>query len=126
FENLEQLASDNGSLRVVLLDPTVTANGGPKNAGPRTAIVGIGLSEHPKWVTDDSIYFDLPENPSTSSLLNAVKRAYQFLYQKIRADQLEKQLADRTRELREVGEVGIALSAERDHSVLLTTILRYA
>ena len=126
FESLEQLASDNGSLRVVLLDPTVVGNGGPKNAGPRTAILGIGLSEQPKWLTDDSIYFDLPENPSTSSLLNAVKRAYQFLYQKIRADQLEKQLADRTRELREVGEVGIALSAERDHSVLLTTILSKA
>src|ERR1051326_7732662 len=95
FDNLEQLTTDNGSLRVVLLDPSVGGNGGPKTAtGPRTAIVGIGLPEHPKWLTDESIYFDLPENPSTSSLLNAVKRAYQFLYQKIRADQLEKQLAD--------------------------------
>ena len=127
LDNLDQLTSDNGGLRVVLIDPVISRNGaGRELADPRTAIVGIGLSEQPRWLTDESVYFDLPENPSTSSLLNAVKRAYQFLYQKIRADQLERQLSDRTRELREVSEVGIALSAERDHSVLLTTILSKA
>src|SRR5207237_3606958 len=70
--------------------------------------------------------FDLPENPPSPVLLNAVKRAYQFLYQKLRADQLDRQLDARTRELREVSEVGIALSTERDHSVLLTKILSKA
>ena len=34
-----------------------------------------------------------------------------------------RQLSERTRELRELSEVGIALSTERDHSVLLTMIL---
>src|SRR5262249_44979246 len=99
---------------------------GTRAIGPRTAVVGIGLSEQPNWLTEESIYFDLPENPSTPALLNAVKRAYQFLYQKMRADQLEKQLSDRTRELRDLGEVGIALSPERDHSALLPTILSKA
>src|SRR5438477_5287039 len=46
--------------------------------------------------------------------------------EKVRADQLERQLGERTRELRELSEVGIALSTERDHSVLLTTILSKA
>jgi HD-GYP domain-containing protein (c-di-GMP phosphodiesterase class II) len=46
--------------------------------------------------------------------------------EKLRADRLELQLAERTRELRELSEVGIALSTERDHSVLLTTILSKA
>ncbi|MBV8547025.1 MAG: GAF domain-containing protein [Acidobacteria bacterium] len=46
--------------------------------------------------------------------------------EKVRADQLERQLIERTRELRELSEVGIALSTERDHSVLLTTILSKA
>jgi HD-GYP domain-containing protein (c-di-GMP phosphodiesterase class II) len=46
--------------------------------------------------------------------------------EKLRADQLERQLVERTRELRELSEVGIALSTERDHSVLLTTILSKA
>jgi HD-GYP domain-containing protein (c-di-GMP phosphodiesterase class II) len=46
--------------------------------------------------------------------------------EKLRADELERQLSERTRELRELSEVGIALSTERDHSVLLTTILSKA
>jgi len=127
LDSLDQLASDNGtSLQVVLVDAAINRNGVRDFPDTRTAIVGIGLVELPAWMNDETVYFDLPENPSAPSLLNAVKRAYQFLYQKLRADQLEKQLADRTRELREVGEVGIALSAERDHSVLLTTILSKA
>jgi HD-GYP domain-containing protein (c-di-GMP phosphodiesterase class II) len=43
--------------------------------------------------------------------------------EKLRADQLERLLSERTRELREVSEVGIALSTVRDHQVLLTMIL---
>src|SRR5579872_2128678 len=126
LDNLDQLTSDNGSLRVILVDAAINRNGLRDFPDTRTAVVGIGLLEQPAWLKDETVYFDLPENPSAPSLLSAVKRAYQFLYQKLRADQLEKQLADRTRELREVGEVGIALSAERDHSVLLTTILSKA
>src|SRR5947208_1530455 len=125
LDALEHLGSDGGALRVVLVDPGIAA-GRPSRLDARTAIVGIGLSEQPRWLTDESVYFDLPENPSPAVLLNAVKRAYQFLYQKLRADQLERQLGDRTRELREVSAVGTALSAERDHSVLLTKILSSA
>ena len=127
MENLDQLLPSDNALRVVLLDRSIPGAGRARPINdPRTAVVGIGLSEQPQWLTDESVYIDLPENPSPAALLNALKRAYQFLYQKIRADQLERQLAERTRELREVGEVGIALSAERDHSVLLTTILSKA
>lgn len=126
LDSLNHLSSDSATLRVVLVDSDIGSNGGPAMLDGRTAIVGIGLDEQPKWLNDDSIYFHLPQNPSAPFLLNTVKRAYQFLYQKMRADQLERQLSDRTRELREVGEVGIALSSERDHAVLLTTILTKA
>jgi HD-GYP domain-containing protein (c-di-GMP phosphodiesterase class II) len=122
LDSLEHLSSDGGALRVVLVDAGIAA-GRPSVLDARTAVVGIGLTEQPRWLTDENIYFHLAENPSPAVLLNAVKRAYQFLYQKLRADQLERQLGDRTRELREVSAVGIALSAERDHSVLLTKIL---
>ncbi|MDP9360759.1 MAG: GAF domain-containing protein [Acidobacteriota bacterium] len=123
--SLDQLTPDAGALRVILLDPAIN-NGRPSSLDGRTAIVGIGLDEEPKWLAADSIYIDLPENPAPASLMSAVKRAWQSLYQKVRADQLEMQLGDRTRELRELSEVGIALSTERDHSVLLTTILSKA
>ncbi|HEX7153905.1 MAG TPA: HD domain-containing phosphohydrolase [Thermoanaerobaculia bacterium] len=122
------LANDPAStLRVALVDPAFT--NGRKQAltlDSRTAIVGVGLSEQPAWLSDDHIYLHLPDCPSPALLLSAVKRAYQFLFQKLRADQLEKQLSERTRELQEVAEVGIALSTVRDHSVLLTMILSKA
>src|SRR5258706_51709 len=97
LDKIEHLSSDGGALRVVLVDPAIAA-GHPSSIDGRTAIVGIGLSEQPRWLTDESIYFHLPESPPPAVLLSAVKRAYQFLYQKLRADQLEWQLGERTRE----------------------------
>jgi HD-GYP domain-containing protein (c-di-GMP phosphodiesterase class II) len=127
ISTLENLGADVNTLRVLLVDPSIGSNGhAPGSIDARTAVVGLGLTEQPKWLSDDSVYFDLPENPSSTVLLNTVRRAYQFLFQKQRADQLDRQLADRTRELREVSQVGIALSTERDHSVLLTKILSKA
>jgi HD-GYP domain-containing protein (c-di-GMP phosphodiesterase class II) len=124
--SLDQIAPASAALRVVLVDPAIAGNGRTITFDPHTAVVGVGLHEQPKWLTDDSIYLQLPENPTIAELLSAVKRAYQFLYQKMRADQLEKQLHDRTRELREISEVGQALSTVRDHAVLLTMILSKA
>jgi len=127
METLDHLPSDAHALRVVLVDPAISGNGRAADISDRrTAIVGVGLREEPRWLTDETVYFDLPEDPSPAALANAIKRAYQFLYQKMRADQLERQLSDRTEELQELSKVGIALSAERDHSVLLTTILSKA
>lgn len=128
LDNLDQLASGNdGSLRVALVDPGII-NGRHSilTLDPRTAIVGVGLEEQPNWLADDSPYVHLPSDPSTPVLLSAVKRAYQFLFQKQRADHLEKQLGERTRELQQVADVGAALSTVRDHSVLLTMILSKA
>ncbi len=122
---LDDLASDPGALRVILVDLAMN-NGRPSSLDARTAIVGIGLDEEPKWLGEEGIYIDLPPDPSQASLLRGVKRAYQGLHQKRRNQQIERQLGERTRELRELSEVGVALSTERDHSVLLTTILTKA
>jgi len=46
--------------------------------------------------------------------------------EKQRADHLQRQLTERTRELQEVAQVGVSLSTVRDHSVLLTMILSKA
>jgi len=120
--------ADPSALRVLLVDRAISGNGsGPAfRVDAHTAVVGVGLDEQPRWLCDDNIYLELPANPAPPVLLSTVKRAYQFLYQKMRADQLERQLNDRTRELQEVSEVGIALSTVRDHSVLLTMILTKA
>jgi HD-GYP domain-containing protein (c-di-GMP phosphodiesterase class II) len=123
--DLRNLGADGSALRVLLLDPQVAATESVATDS-RTAVVGIGLTEQPKWLRDDSVYFDLPANPSTPALLNTVKRAFQHLFQKLRAEQLERQLSDRTRELQQVSEIGVALAAVRDHQVLLTMILTKA
>ncbi len=126
LDSLDHMPPD-GSTRVVLVDPTILQNGrSGLNLDARTAIVGVGLDDQPRWLYDETVYLHLPSNPSLPVLLSAVKRAYQFLYQKMRADQLEKQLSDRTRELQEVNEVGKALSTVRDHAVLITMILSKA
>lgn len=123
---LDQLG-DGAGLRVVLVDPAILdVHRKTPALDARTAVVGVGLSEQPGWLTDENVYLDLPKDPSAPALMSAIKRAFQFLYQKQRADQLEKQLAERTRELRQVAEVGAALSTVRDHSVLLTMILSKA
>ncbi|HKR63375.1 MAG TPA: HD domain-containing phosphohydrolase [Thermoanaerobaculia bacterium] len=128
LDDLDQLlTADLSSLRVVVVDRGIL-NGrkGTLQLDTRTAVVGVGLDEQPAWLATDSVYLHLPEDPSVSVLTSAVKRAFQFLYQKQRADQLERQLTERTHVLQEVAEVGAALSTVRDHSVLLTMILSKA
>lgn len=115
----------DGTLRVVLVDREML----DRNIVPidsRTAVVGLGLPEQPPWFNDDNLYFELPSEPSTDALLKTVKRAYQYLFQKLRAEQLQRQLNERTRELKQVSEVGAALATIRDHQVLLTMILTKA
>ncbi len=128
LDDLDQLRTPDGSgLRVALVDRDII--GGRRAAlqlDARTAVVGVGLEDQPQWLAGDAVYLHLPPDPSAPALMNAVKRAFQFLYQKNRADQLEKQLSERTRELQEVAEVGRALSTVRDHPVLLTMILSKA
>ena len=128
IQNLDQLnAGEGNSLRVALVDPgIINGRHSSLTVDSRTAIVGIGLTEQPDWLTADSVFLNLPEEPSTTALVGAIKQAYQVLYQKHRADQLERQLTERTRELQQVADVGAALSTVRDHSVLLTMILSKA
>lgn len=125
FETLEGIGPDGGSLRVILMG----RNDPDGERGPfdrQTAIIGLGLEEQPRFLSEEDVYLNLPENPSTPVLLSGVKRAYQALYQKRRGDQLDHQLTERTRELQEVIKIGAALSTVRDHSVLLTMILTKA
>ncbi|HVR41354.1 MAG TPA: HD domain-containing phosphohydrolase [Thermoanaerobaculia bacterium] len=118
------LSADTSDLRVLLVDPAILNRNGSTSLAldGRTAVVSVGIDQ-PRWLTDDNIYLHLPQDPSSPVLMSAIKRAYQFIFQKVRADQLERQLNERTRELQQVAEVGTALSTVRDHSVLLTMIL---
>ena len=56
---LDQIPPDTASLRVLLIDPAINTTA-PSTLGGRTAVVGIGLAEEPSWLSDDSVYVDLP------------------------------------------------------------------
>src|SRR5688572_20206060 len=121
--DLSQIDSSDGSLSVVLLDRALAGDGRAIPSDPRVTIIGIGLHETPMLVADDRIYFHLPENPPTISLLSAIRRAYQHLAERVRSSILESEVRRVTRELEETNKIGIALSTVRDHDVLLTMIL---
>jgi len=118
---------DPASLSVVLLDPSLAENGrAPVDFSSRMAVVSVGVAARPEWVADEGVFQQLPDHPTAPVLLGAVRRAFQYLYQRSRADQFERQLNERRLELQQINEVGIALSTVRDHSVLLTMILNKA
>jgi HD-GYP domain-containing protein (c-di-GMP phosphodiesterase class II) len=126
IDSFAEIPTDPSTLRIVLVDPYLMRNGAGAAIDARTALIGVGLDDHPRWVGVENAYFHLPEKPSATALLNTIKRAYQYLWQRLRSEQMERQLSDRTRELQEISEIGIALSTVRDHSVLLTMILSKA
>jgi HD-GYP domain-containing protein (c-di-GMP phosphodiesterase class II) len=118
---------DPSALSVVLLDSALADNGhAPLDFSPRLAVISVGGADKPDWLPDESVFQHLSEGPAAPNLLAAIRRAFQYLYQRNRADQLERQLNERRLELQQINEVGIALSTVRDHSVLLTMILNKA
>jgi len=121
---MSEIESDPARLSVILLDGQLAASArSSAPLSPKTAIVTIGLTETPSWLGSDSTYLNIPPDPSLQVLLSAVKSAYQFLFQKVRADQLQIELRKRNQELEELNDIGIALSTVRDHQVLLNLIL---
>src|SRR4051794_2227079 len=81
LESLDQLlTADATSLRVVLVDPGII-NGRftSLHLDARTAVVGLGLREQPRWLDEDSVYIDVPQDPTPAVLLSAIRRAYQII-----------------------------------------------
>lgn len=122
--SLAEVPISSQSITVLLLDQDLSRNGHMiVDVGPRTAIIGIGLNNTRKLLGDTEIYLSLPDQPPLGLFLGSLRRAYQHLFQRVKAEQLERQLMDRNRELREINQVGIAMSTVRDHSQLLQMIL---
>lgn len=124
IQHLAELPPAADSLNVILLDPTLAPNGRISlPADLRTTALGIGLQDNAQLLSDDRIYFHLPAEPSSLSLLTALRRAYQHLAEKVRSASLEQEVKRLSREIEETSKIGIALSTVRDHDVLLTMIL---
>lgn len=103
---------------IILIDAALV--GTPLVGAPpaNSVLVAIGLErEDPRW------FLSLPAHPHPAALVAAVRSAGESLEQRLRAERLEQELRERTVELQEVNQIGMALSTERDHDTLLSLIL---
>jgi HD-GYP domain-containing protein (c-di-GMP phosphodiesterase class II) len=123
-DSLRAFAPVNGSLNVVLIDPSVPASDLARLDGTRTVAIAIGVP--PGTVPQEKVVAYLPASPAAGDLRNAIRGAYHQLRERIRVDGLQQQLTARTRELEQLNQIGIALSALRDHDALLEMILSKA
>jgi HD-GYP domain-containing protein (c-di-GMP phosphodiesterase class II) len=114
-------SKQNGRLSVVLLDDVLAGGNYSVTTDPAVTMLGVGLAARED--ADDRIYLHLPEDPSATMLVGALRRAYEFLQERVRNNDLEQALRERTQELEEINKIGIAMSTVRDHEVLLSTIL---
>jgi HD-GYP domain-containing protein (c-di-GMP phosphodiesterase class II) len=72
----------------------------------------------------DELLFDvLPERPNQGELLRTLRNAAHYLESQLRLEDSHARAEQKARELEELHNIGIALSAERDHDRLLGLIL---
>ncbi|HUO85429.1 MAG TPA: HD domain-containing phosphohydrolase, partial [Thermoanaerobaculia bacterium] len=117
-DRLEDLPPGSEGPSVILIDSALAAN---QNNGRFTDSVLIAIG--PDAAEDERLLVRLPAEPSPAALGSAVRGAAALIEGRRRNRELEIQLRERTLELQEVNKIGIALSTERDHDVLLVTIL---
>lgn len=115
----EEIQPPSSNLQVVILDATLVP-AGPIVHRDGTAFIAVGWSVDRD---DPELFLSLPGDPPPMLLLGSIRRAFKSLSQQHRNDVLEAQLRKRDSELKQVNEIGIALSAVRDHEVLLEMIL---
>ena len=122
---LDQIPPDAGSLRVILVDPAINTTAPSSLDGTHRR--RRDRSRRRAGVAQRRQCLRRSAGRSVAGVLSEWRQArVSVSVSEDARHQLEMQLGERTRELRDLSEVGIALSTERDHSVLLTTILSKA
>jgi len=116
--SLADLDLGEGSAAVVLVDQILSPNGEVPSFGDSLVVtIGVDGGDTDNWD------LDLPAEPSEGVFGASMRGAVRLLRERIRNDDLRKQLRDRTRELKEVNKIGMALSTLRDHEALIRMIL---
>jgi HD-GYP domain-containing protein (c-di-GMP phosphodiesterase class II) len=115
-----ELASPTDGPTIVILDDDL-ANFLPNFPRPVAAIRLGGNSQPPR---EAEFFAFLPAETPPEAVIGVIDGAVALLRERLRSAELENQLRERTAELQEVNEVGMALSTERDHGVLIDMILR--
>lgn len=106
---------------LIILDDTLE-EAGSNFPRPSLAIrLGGNSQQHPAGT---ELFASLPGDASVEVLLGTIEGAVALLIERERSSQLERQLQERTSEIQEINQIGMALSTERDHGVLIDMILR--
>lgn len=122
-----------GEIGLVLSDGTISGGlADPPSAdlgegADRIGVLSVGeapKSLDPFWSA--RVYFSLPGGASARDIARALSSLFRMLDDRASSARDRRALADRTREIRALVDVGVALSAERDRDQLLETILSQA
>ncbi|MDX1582709.1 MAG: HD domain-containing phosphohydrolase [Thermoanaerobaculia bacterium] len=70
------------------------------------------------------LFATLPEEAESGVLRATIDGAVTLLKERERSEELERRLQERTSEIREINQIGMALSTERDHGALIEKILK--
>jgi len=119
---------------VILLDRTLLAGAGGDNAhiaelAKHAAIVGLGDAEEAEPPADfpvDLLTSYTASNTAPGALLALLRGAFRHATTLVTAHRASQQVEERHRELKELTNVGVALSTERDLRTLLEMILSQA
>jgi HD-GYP domain-containing protein (c-di-GMP phosphodiesterase class II) len=118
---------------VILLDRNMhgeIADSPPEGIGEGAERVGVILigdrsgAADPFW--PPRVYFSLPENSSDHHLARAIRSVFRFLEERTISARSRRNLAERTREIEALNQVGIALAAETEPERLIEAILSRA
>ena len=107
---------------IIILDDSLR-EAGPSFARPSVA-VRIGGNGRPDPLPGTEVFASLPADVSPEILRSTIESAILLLRERERSEELEKRLQERTSEIQEINKIGMALSTERDHGVLIDMILR--
>lgn len=114
--------------KIIIIDKDSARNLAPdilERAGNLCTLIAIGRREDFAETLPGLDIFEYIEFPEENRLLNkTIAHAIRYLIEKERKAALEKELKDNKEEMNAVVNIGIALSAERDHEKLLNLILR--
>lgn len=118
------LVLSDGTISGALAEPPAADIG---EGADRIGVLSVGeapKSLDPFWSA--RVYFSLPGAASARDIARALSSLFRMLEDRASSARDRRALADRTREIRALVDVGVALSAERDRDQLLETILSQA
>lgn len=128
-----ELLFESGEVRVLLLDRSLhaaIAEPPPEGMGEAADRLGVVVVGDRSGAADGfwppRVYFSLPEDAPEHHLARAVRSVFRFLEERTISAESRRSLAERTREIENLNQIGIALAAETDPHRLITTVLSRA